>query len=463
MNSPLTISISKSEQRAILVVGCLTSFLTPFLSAALNVALPAIGADLGIDAIMLNWVATSFLLSAAVFLVPFGKAADIYGRKRFLAGGLVIYTLASLVAALAQNAVILILGRVLQGVGSALMFATGMALVLSVFPPKERGKVLGITVTAVYLGLSLGPFIGGLLTGLLGWRSVFWINIPLGTGALLYLLLKVKGEWSTAVGEKLDVAGSVVYGVSLTALMFGFSRLNGSFGIAAFVGGGVGLLFFIRMQIKSEHPVLSLGLFFQNRVFGFSMVAALVNYSATFSVGFLMSLYLQYNKGLSPTISGFVMVSQPLIMAAFSPMAGRMSDKIIPGRVAAVGMAFTGFGLVMSVFLREQTSLIYVIACLVVQGIGFALFSSPNANAAMGSVEKRSYGVASGILGTTRLLGQMFSMGMVMMIFSMLIGKVSIGPEQFPMFLKSAQLSFGIFAVLCFLGIFASLVRNKEE
>ncbi len=398
-----------------------------------------------------------------MFLVPFGRIADIHGRKKVFTYGLFVYTSSSLIAALSNSALMLIGARLVEGVGAAMIVGTGVAILTSVFPPQERGRVLGINVAAVYLGLSLGLFIGGFFTDYLGWRSVFLLNVPLGMTALTMILWKLKGEWAGARGEKFDVRGSVVYVLALPALIYGLPNLPEEHVLGAlFVGAGIlGAAIFVWWEARVEHPILDVNLFRHNTVFAFSNLAALINYSATFAVSFLLSLYLQYTKGYSPFMAGLLLVPQPAVMTMLSPLAGRLSDRIEPIVVASVGMAVTTLGLFLFIFLGEDTSLVLIIANLAILGVGFALFSSPNTNAVMSSVERRFYGVAAGTLGTMRTIGQSFSMGLVMLIFAVFIGSVQITPQVFPLFLRSVRASFIIFACLCFLGIFASLARGR--
>ncbi len=449
------------NKRAALLVATLGSFLTPFMGSSINIALPTIGNELAMDAISLGWVATAYLLSAAMFLVPFGRLADIYGRKRIFTYGILTYTVAAILSAMATSATMLIASRVLQGVGGAMIFSTGVAILTSVFPAEERGKALGINVAAVYTGLSLGPFLGGFLTQHFGWRSIFVANIPLALIIIAFIFWKLKGEWAEAKGEKFDITGSVIYSLMLLATMYGFTLLPEMSGAWLILAGAVGVVAFVKWEMKVKSPVLNLGLFKNNPVFALSNLAALINYSATFAVGFLLSLYLQYIKGLSPQNAGLVLVAAPVVQAVFSPLAGRLSDRIEPRIVASTGMALVVIGLFLFTFLDQETSLGFIVASLVLLGFGFALFSSPNTNAVMSSVEKRFYGVASGTLATMRQVGMTFSMGLAMLLFAIFIGRVQITPEYHPLFLKSVNLAFIIFTVLCFGGIFASLARGK--
>lgn len=452
---------SKTSRQAALFVATLASFLTPFMGSSVNIALPVIGKHFNMGAVMLSWVATSYLLAAAMFLVPFGKVADIYGRKKVFTLGITIYTFASLLCGIAQSATSLIIVRVVQGLGGAMIFGTGVAILTSVFPPQERGRVLGINVAAVYSGLSFGPFCGGFLTDNFGWRSVFFVNVPLGLIIIASIWWKLKGEWAEARGERLDLGGSFLYGISLISLTYWFSRLPSLLGGVLIGSGVLGLVIFIMYELKVKNPVVQMGLFRKNTVFAFSNLAALINYSATFALSFLLSLYLQYIRGLSAQTAGLILVAQPIIMAIFSPFAGRISDRIEPRIVATTGMSVTVIGLIFFTQLTTDTPYYIILSGLVILGFGFALFSSPNTSAIMGSVQRKYYGVASAMVGTMRLVGQVFSMGIAMLTFSLLMGAVEIKSASAHILLNSINISFSIFSVLCFLGIFASIARGK--
>jgi MFS family permease len=340
-------------------------------------------------------------------------------------------------------------------------FSTGVAILMSVFPMEERGKVLGVNVAAVYLGLSCGPLLGGVLTHAFGWRSIFLATVPIGFLIILFTLLKIKGEWIEAKGEPFDLTGSILYSTTLAAIIYGFSLLPGASGGLLILLGAVMFLIFVKWEIRSKTPIFNIDLFRRNRVFAFSNLAALINYGATFAVNFLLSLYLQLIKGLNPQEAGMILVFQPIIQVIFSPFAGKLSDRMEPGRVASTGMAMTAVGLFLFNFLDEKTAISFIIANLGFMGIGFALFSSPNTNAVMSSVEKKFYGLASGTVGTMRTIGMMFSMGMVMLIFSLTIGRTQITPSYYPFFVKSMKAVFIISTVLCVVGIFASLSRGR--
>ncbi len=450
-----------TNKNTALFVATFAAFLTPFMGSALNIALPSIGKEFNADAISINWIASAYILATAIFLLPFGRIGDIAGRKKIFTYGILLFTFSSLLCALSPNTGLLITFRVLQGISSAMIFGTSVAILTSVFPPGERGKALGINVASVYAGLSAGPTLGGILTQYFTWRSIFFVMVPLGLITLWITVSRLKDEWSDAKGEKFDIPGMILYGLGLSSIMYGFSEFPGWTGYVFILSGLLIIVAFGWCELHTEQPLFEIRLLNRNRVFAFSNLAALIHYSATFGIGFMLSLYLQYIKGFEPREAGFILVVQPVIMAVFSPLTGRLSDKIQPRIFASVGMFFSSIGLFMLSFINSNTSLITLLLILVLLGIGYALFSSPNVNAIMSSVERKYYGIASGTVGTMRMVGQMFSMGVALMLFSLFLGKVEIRPEYFGDFMRAMKVSFIIFTILCIGGVFASLARGK--
>ena len=438
----------------------LTVFMFPFMISSVNIALPAIQADFSAGAVLLSWISTAYLLASGVVLVPAGKLGDIHGRKRIFTIGIAVFTVFTVSTAFAPSIYWIIAFRVFQGVGAAMSMATSMAIISDVFPVKERGKAMGIVVACVYIGYSFGPFAGGWLTSLLGWKSIFLLNAPIGILAFYLAIVKIRKEWANAEKEPFDIVGSLLYGISIICLMFGLTYLPALLGVGLLAVGMIGFLSFIYYVAKVRFPILDVSVFRSNRMFLFSSLAALINYSATFAIAFLLSLYLQYIKGMTPQMAGIVLVSQPLVQAVFSPLAGRLSDKTEPSVIASSGMGLTALGLLLLVFLKGDTSLFYIVACLLILGLGFALFSSPNMNAIMSSVEKSFYGIASGTVATMRLIGQMLSMAIVTFLFSLVIGNEEISPLNYDAFLHSVNILFIIFTISCLIGIYFSFTRG---
>ncbi|MBE8538644.1 MFS transporter [Geoglobus acetivorans] len=445
-------------RRSVLMAVTITSFMTPFTLSSVNVALPLIAFQLKANTTEMNWIATSFLISSAIFLIPFGRLADIRGRRMLFITGTAIFSLASLFAAFSLTPEMLIAFRFLQGIGGAMIFSTGIAMLTSAFPQEERGKVLGINTAAVYTGLSAGPFIGGMLTSNFGWKSVFLVTFIAGVFALAVSVRKIKTEWAEAKGEGFDYAGSLLYGMTILFFTLGASERHGLYMLLLSLFSFIAFFVWERRQV---YPVIDLKLFTSNLPFALSNLSALLNYSATFALTYLLSVYLQLVRNLDPGRTGTILVAQPVVMALLSPLAGWLSDRIEPRYVASLGMLLNALGLFMFSGITEKTAVTTLVLYLAVMGTGFALFSSPNTNAVMSSVERRFYGIASATLSTMRVVGQTMSMVIVMLVFSSTIGTAMVSSID-PMDLMNAMgIAFSIFSGLCTVGIFTSLFRGN--
>lgn len=456
----MTRQVSRS---ATLLVVCSAHFLMPFMMSAVAVALPAIGREFKSSAIQLGLVETTYVLSAAIFLLAMGRMADIHGRRRVFQIGIVIFTLAGGLLSQAWSIEAMIGLRFMQGMGGSMVMATTLAIVVSVFPSEERGKALGIAIASVYAGISCGPFFGGLLVNAFGWRSLFYLSVPLGTLTFLISLMKLRGEWADAKGEPFDWWGSLIYAISLLILISGASNLD--LGIWAWVLGAVGtagLGLFLLFETRIDYPVLNIALLRNNRVFALSNLAAMLNYAATFGITFFLSLYLQYVKGMNPREAGMVLMIQPIVQASFSPICGRLADRYPAAKVATLGMALCAAGVGIAATIGQGTPLWEIIIMLGVLGFGFALFSSPNVSVIMGSVPARYLGVAAGLNGSVRTLGMMSSMTIITIIFSIFMKGHAVAPETLPAFLTSMQTALLIFCGLCVMGIFCSFARFER-
>jgi len=432
------------------------------MGAAVNMALPQIGEEFRMNAVELSWVSMAFLLSSAIFLVPVGKIADIIGRKKIFLIGTIIYSISSLLCVFSFSTLSLIFFRLIQGIGSSMVFSTGMAILISSYPPNQRGKVIGLTVSSVYIGLTAAPVLGGILTQTIGWRSLFYINAGAGIFTILATIFKIKAEWIEAKNEPFDYKGSLIYVIAMSAMMYGFSQLPKNFAIVLVVIGIYGFIYFLFVESKVEFPVLNIKLFRYNRIFAFSNLAALINYAATFGITFLLSLYFQYAKGMKPAQAGAVLFIQPMVMAVIAFLAGKFSDKYDSRILSSAGMLIIVVGLIFLIFLNIETSNTYIIFSLIILGFGFGLFSAPNTNSVMCSVEKQHLGTASATIGTMRLTGQMLSMAIAAMVIHVFVGDKAISKSNINPFITSIKIVFIIFTVLCILGVFASLARGKE-
>lgn len=453
-----------TSKSAILFSICMAHFLNPFMMSAVGVALPAMGREFDASALQLGLVETVFMLSMVAFLLAVGRFGDLHGRKRIFQYGLLIFACAGGLISLAGSIEMVITLRFFQGIGGAMVNATTMAILVAAFPPEERGKALGIAIASVYAGISCGPFIGGYLVEFLGWRSIFFLMLPFGLTTWLVTRIKIKEEWADAKGEPFDWIGLLVYAPSILLLVFAVTNLrSGGWMWALLILANLGLALFLLIESRSIHPMLDIRLLLENRVFALSNLAALFNYAATFGVTFFLSLYLQFVKGMGPHEAGTVLIVQPIVQTLFSPLCGRLSDRMSASILATIGMASCATGLAVAAFLQADSSLSQIVVLMVFLGFGFALFSSPNVSMIMGSVEPRHLGVASGLSASMRSMGMLTSMTIITLIFAWLMQGQSVTPETQTAFLASMRMALLIFCGLCVVGIGCSLGRVRRK
>ncbi len=439
-----------------------TAFLWPFLGAGANIALPAIAAEYEVDAVRISWVTDVTLLFTAIFLLPSGKLVNPLGARRMLLSGIGVAVVFTLAIALAKSYPLLLVLRAVQGFGAALISTSGMTFVTSEFEYRHRGYAVGVYTAAVYLGLSVGPFLGGVLVSLFTWRGVFYFVALLALAALIPAVhILPRSDGRPHLPNNFDFAGSLVYAAGLCLIVLGMDRLDVPLWAVVTTVGVVVVFIFLLYECFAKEPVFDVKLFRGNRPFAFSCLACLISYAAVFAVAYLLSLYLQHARGLTPKAAGFVLIVQPLVQTLLSPLSGKLSSKIEPSVIASIGMGVTAFGAFALIWLGMETGIVYVMAASLVLGVGFALFSAPNTNSIMSGIAPEHRGVAAGMLGSLRLMGQLFSMVTVTIVFSLTMGHVDVTIETMPVFLSSIRLSFAVMTLLCGLSVIFSATRGK--
>ena len=471
-------TLTRSYMRMILLITCLGSMMAPLDSTIVSVSLPVMAHDLGMSTGTAVWIPTAYLVSLAVLLLTFGRLSDIKGRKNIFIVGFGIFVLGSLFCTLAQDGLESIAFRVMQGIGAACIAATSTAIITDTFPPEERGKALGINAMAVYIGLSLGPALGGLLTGIAGWRSIFLINVPIGFTVMLLAWRYVKDTGEVHKAEKLDIPGVVLFSAGLTSLLISLTLGEeygwGSIGIIALLAiAMISLVAFVLVEHrKGRAAMLDLSLVTGNRLFAAANFSALLNYTAFFSVAFMMSYYMQGVLGYSIMYTGLVLLVMPLAMAVLSPIAGWASDRIGSRFLASTGMAILALGLLFMSTLTTTSSVLYIGIGLFVIGIGMGMFSSPNTSAVMGAVERRRLGVASGTLSTMRFIGQAVSLAIMGAIIASVAGpdfisSLTLGTVNSAVsgdtFVKGMDTVFLVGAAIAAVGTVTSMARGRTE
>ncbi|UTW12904.1 MFS transporter [Marinobacterium rhizophilum] len=445
----------------VLVSVCLVLFLAALTLSAVNIAVPAIARDLQADAVAVSWIPTALLWGTTVLLLPAGRVADILGRKKVYLIGVSGFSLASVLVLAAATIEILLLIRVLQGLASALVFATGMAIISAVFANANRGAALGITSSAVYLGLTCGPLAGGWLTEWLGWRSVFWAPVPFMLLAWLLAVRYIRGDWKSTTKARLDWKGSLIFAAWLSAVFIGMSGLPDPAHFGWIGLGAVLLVWFVKQQEKAAHPLVRLSVLRENRVFFRSITASFLMYGANFPIIFLLSLYLQYIHQMSPSVAGQLILIQTGVMVVLAPIAGRLSDRYEPRIIATLGCLCYSLGFGVLFWLDTDTPVALIITALTLLGIGFGLFSTPNNNAAIGAVPADRLSIATALLNLSRTLGNMAGMAVVMMLFSWLLGNAEITPEQYPALIWVTRLAVGLSCLYALVAGYYSLTRGR--
>ncbi len=418
---------SKSYKWIVLGVASVGSFMAPFDGSIVNIALPSITTSLQAELAYIAWVPTAYLLVIATMQTTLGKLADIKGRKNLYVFGLLIFGAASALCSFSTTILQLILFRVFQGVGAALMAANSVALVTGVFPPAERGKALGINTTALYLGLTTGPILGGLLVEHLGWRSIFYINIPISLVSASLAWWKFRQDRPSESEARFDLSGAMLFSASLASFLI-FLTFGEDLGwvspliLTLIAVSTVSFLVFIVHEGKVEEPMLDLRFFTKNRIFSSSNLSALLVYVTTIGVGFLLSFYLQVILRYSPAEAGMVLVAQPVMMVLFSPIAGWLYDRVGSRMLVGVGLMVRAFGIMLLAGLSITSTRIEVIIPLLFVGLGMGLYSSPNTSALMGSVPRTHLGVAAGTLGTMRTMGQSLGVTVSSVVVALYVG-----------------------------------------
>jgi EmrB/QacA subfamily drug resistance transporter len=452
---------SKRERSIVLLACCMSVLIAPMTGTMANLSLKFIGADMGVGTHDLGWVSTIFFLASVLALVPLSKVADIHGKRKVMAIGLMIMAVGSLSCGLSPNYQMLLASRMLTGIGTAAIMCTGVSMLADVYPAQSRGKAFGINTASVYLGLSMGPLVGGVVVDVLGWRSVFFIMVPITLFTLVPLLL-FKGDFRPSSGKKLDVKGSAMYIAAMALALYGLTMLPDPLGIPCLAAGVALIAMFGRMMLRSEDPVLDVGIF-RNSVFSRSMVALFFNYASSFMVAFFCALYFQGVCGMSATSAGLMLIVQTAIQCALSPFFGRISDRTDPRLLPTAGMLITATGLSMVATFGEGTDLLFAGAAFAVLGIGFAMFTSPNTNVIMSSVGLKDYSAASAMIALFRQVGSVASMAMAMAFVALIMGSLDVLDETtIPAFIQTMHVSFAVCVVLCIVGAGFSWFRGSS-
>ncbi len=452
-----------TDKKALLIATCVASITTPLMSTMMNLSLLDIGADFNVGSHAQAYVNTMFLLGSVVSMVPSAKFASVYGMKRVFKFGLFLVMIFCLLSFLSPSFGFLIMMRFLIGTATAMTAVTSMAMLTYSFPLTVRGRVLGFNTTFVYLGLSLGPTIGGVITDLLGWGFIFIFVLCLAAIALS-AILAFNQEIAPTPENRMDWIGAVMWGVMIICTMFGFVNITAVWGPPLF---GIGILLLIcnwKYLRDAKDPVLNTKMF-RNPVFSRSCIAAFMNYGASYCITFFLSLYLQSIGELSATEAGGLLLIQPFMQVLLTTKMGTISDHMEDKRILpCIGMVITLIGVSMYLFMSTEYSVLYVVAIMIVTGVGLGIFGAPNNSLIMSSAPMNIKGEASGVLAVVRQTGMMISMGVAMASLSIIMGSTdNLGPDTYGLFIDALHLTFGICVAMCAIGAICSSIKVKTE
>ncbi len=429
----------------------------------MNVAIPALADDLQATASQVGWLPTLYMLGSVAFMLPVGKLADMYGRKRMYALGLLVNAVAALFCGLSNDINHVLVWRFVQGVAGAMIFGTGIAIVTSVTSAKKRGKALGLVASCVYVGLTAAPAAGGYLTDAFGWRAVFYFQIPFVLVLLAFMLVKLKGEWKSEQQTTFDWSGSALFVLFAASLVYGLANLPHATGIACLVGA-VGLLsLFVMHQQRQQQPLIRTKLFSENRMFSLSLATAFFMYASNFAIVFLLSLYLQYVKGFSPSQAGNVLLVQALCMAVIAPFAGHLADRFQSRIVATAGCIAVLCGFIGLNFIDVTSTTVFIILTLALVGTGFGLFSTPNNSAIMGAVDAREMGVASASMNLARTIGNLFGISLINLLLQLDLGDTALSAKYSAEIMHTISVALTISLVMVVIATLLSMSRGSHQ
>ncbi len=398
------------------------SFMAALDGSVVNTLLPILREAFQSDVAAIEWVVTIYLLVLSGLLLTFGRLGDLRGHKSVYVWGFGIFVVSSALCGAAWSSTSLIVFRGLQAIGAAMLASNSPAIVTGNFPAEQRGRTFGLVSTMTYLGLTVGPSLGGWLTQAFGWRTVFYINLPVGALALTLSLIFIPKDAPAESGKRFDLPGAGLFMAGLTTLLLGLNK-GAAWGwtspaVLGLLAGAVLILFiFIQVELRSQAPMLDLSLF-RVPLFSVSTANAVLNYICVYSITFLMPFYLIQGRGLNPAEAGLLLTAQPILMAMTAPLSGALSDRFGSRGPGMLGMGVLAGGLFLLAQIGPETGLWLVAAALAVTGAGTGTFISPNTSALMGAAPRARQGIASGVQAVARNFGMVLGIGLAGAIFT---------------------------------------------
>lgn len=456
-------SIAKAHYPLLAAI-CASLFTTPLMMAGVNAVLPEIGKSFSASGTQLALVGAGYSLGLAVFQLVSGSLGDIVGHRRVFLAGALLFSITSACGAAVGGMEFFLLFRLGQGMGGALLSASGLALLAASAPPEDRAAYLGVSGVAVYAGIACGPPVAGFLTAAIGWRSIFWINAAGSIAVFLAMKYGARQNWRPAAKSRFDWQGALLYGCAMTGLTTTASQMTGN-ATTAWAAAGLSLLFLVLFLVRersASFPILDLALLKSNRVMRFSALAAFVNYSSMFGLLFYFSFFLQTALGLNVAEAGLVLSIQALAQLFTTPIAIKLSKTHPSSVLAAWGSGLCACGLIAAAFLSPSSPLWIFIAAQILIGGGMSVFSLANTNLIIESGGKKGIGQTSALTGAVRTAGQLISMIFVTLSIGWFLGSQAISLATLAGFMHSMKSSLLVFGFLNLAGVACALVNNAS-
>lgn len=443
-------------EKYVLVASFITSFSTLFLLNGSSLATPSIGREFLMNNVMQNWIVTIVSIFISATTIPAGQICSKYGCKKIFAVGGIVFLVGLILCCSSISSYMFLASSAVMGIGYSLYLVAETAIIVLAIDKENRGKSFGMIIVGSYLGCIAAPLLGGYLINNFGWRTLYFLVMPLVIICIAITLTKINTEWITNENDKMDIKGCLLYVIGIVLFVYGFSNLLSFVGQISIVMGVLVLVLFGIYEYRAKLPVFKIRLFKNKTFASYNLVGFFEFFAiAVFDVAF--NYYFQYAKGWNPQLTGMILIVSPILMATISPLSGRLSDKIKPQKIATSGLFLILIAIISLIFLDVSTSIYMVVGAMVFIAIGTALFSVPNTNAVMSSIDDEYAPYASSTQLTLRSCGQTLSFGLLTLMCSVVMGNLPLSPEHAGLFVSSVNNIAIISSVLCVIAIIFSV------
>ncbi|MDO5848822.1 MAG: MFS transporter [Methanobrevibacter sp.] len=442
----------------VIIITSITTFFVAYISSAISIVLPTMAVFFKMDNVMQNWISLIYLLVIATFSILAGTFSKRHGLKKSLLIGVVIFLLGSILSGISTSSLFIIASRAIEGLGAAFIYVSGTAMIVEAVDESLRGTALGINLASFYVGLTIAPFLGGFLSNNYGWQSIFYIQVPFLLIAIFLIIFEIKQDWVRDKSTSVNFKSLTLISIAIFVMMYGFTILNQIEGIALII---IGLVCFY-LSFKQKNPVFKLDLF-KNIKFLSSNIASLTSYIGIYVLTYVLNYHFQYIMGYSAEMSGALLVIGPLVMTFSAVIAGRLSDKRNPEVIAMAGIFIVLISMIMITLIFKNTPLDYIILAMVIYGVGYGLFASPNTKVIMSSLPSKYNDYASSAVSTSKYVGKTLSLALFTVIFAIVMGNVVISSTNYGLLILSSQITCGICTVFCFISFVATVVGYRSK